>query len=469
MNVDILLIDDDPIAARVIIGQLEDFGRPRFAASAAEAQFQIDLRVPELILLDMDMPGTGGLDLCRTLRQDMRLETVPIIFVTAMSDEDVEVRGLECGASDFIAKPTSTGLLRARVNTHLRLQRMTRQLQDQAMTDGLTGVANRRTFEATLHAETARALRNADTLSLILFDIDHFKAYNDQYGHPAGDECLRQVARALSAMARRPSDVFARYGGEEFVVLLPQTSRNGAMTLARAMLARLHELAIPHSASGVADHVTASMGVTSLEDDWRDPVQRGGNGPSDHAARLVERADQALYQAKAAGRAQVVFQPFGHSLLPPPGGPGVALNMPGLRSPADVAGADAGAEAGDSDSTVAETWPRIEGIDREQSERRLCGNRELFGTLLHSLVQQYADFEEAPIQVIAAPDIARRIHKLKGSAGTLGAMRLHDLALRTESALQRHDDQLAGALLSEVGAQLSRLRHDCASTFEGWQ
>jgi HPt (histidine-containing phosphotransfer) domain-containing protein len=143
--------------------------------------------------------------------------------------------------------------------------------------------------------------------------------------------------------------------------------------------------------------------------------------------------------------------------------------MPGLRSPADVAGADTGAEAGDCDSTVAETWPRIEGIDREQSERRLCGNRELFGTLLHSLVQQYADFEEAPIQVIAAPDIARRIHKLKGSAGTLGAMRLHDLALRTESALQRHDDQLAGALLSEVGAQLSRLRHDCASTFEGWQ
>jgi HPt (histidine-containing phosphotransfer) domain-containing protein len=138
-------------------------------------------------------------------------------------------------------------------------------------------------------------------------------------------------------------------------------------------------------------------------------------------------------------------------------------------SPADVAGADTGAEAGDCDSTVAETWPRIEGIDREQSERRLCGNRELFGTLLHSLVQQYADFEEAPIQVIAAPDIARRIHKLKGSAGTLGAMRLHDLALRTESALQRHDDQLAGALLSEVGAQLSRLRHDCASTFEGWQ
>lgn len=449
VNVDILLIDDDPIVARIIIGQLSDYGRPRFASSAAEALFQIDLRIPELILLDMDMPGMGGLELCRRLRQDARLETVPILFVTGMHEEDVEVRGLECGASDFIAKPTSAGLLRARVNTHLRLQRMTRQLQDQAMTDGLTGVANRRTFEAALHAETARALRNADTLSLIMIDIDHFKPYNDQYGHPAGDECLRQVARALSAMARRPSDVFARYGGEEFVVLLPQTARNGAMTLAQAMLGRLHDLAIPHSASSASDHVTASIGVTSLEDDWRDPVGRGSSRVDDHAARLLDRADRALYQAKAAGRAQVVFQAF----------LGPLADEDDLAAPDLSTGPLAQAD---------ENWPQIAGIDREQSERRLCGNRQLFGTLLQCLVQQYADLEAAPSQVMAAPDIARRIHKLKGSAGTLGAMQLHDLALRTENALQSRDEHLAGTLLEEVGQQLTRLRRDCASTFAGW-
>ncbi len=168
------------------------------------------------------------------------------------------------------------------------------QLADLSSLDGLTGIDNRRTFDENLRHEWRRSRRSGQPLSLLLIDIDHFKQYNDHYGHPAGDACLRQVAAALSDGLTRPADRVARYGGEEFVCLLPETSIDGARQLAESLRRRVEALALPHAASAVSGHVTISLGVASR-------VARSGSS----AAELVSQADACLYQAKSAGRNQV--------------------------------------------------------------------------------------------------------------------------------------------------------------------
>jgi len=260
---------------------------------------------PDLILLDIMMPGMDGYEVMRRLRADHNTRQIPVIFVTSASDIESELKGLELGAVDYIVKPFSPVIVRARVRTHLELCEAKKKLERQNLElkaktdlleeivnlDSLTGISNRRHFDKVLDVEWSRALRNKLPLSIIVADIDYFKKYNDQYGHIAGDICLCSVAQCLSSLLQRPTDMVARYGGEEFVAVLPETDMNGAALLAENWRAGVAELRIPHSASTVADHVTISAGYATII-----PTR------NQMSYFLVGVADEMLYQSKEMGR-----------------------------------------------------------------------------------------------------------------------------------------------------------------------
>ncbi|MEO8215148.1 MAG: diguanylate cyclase, partial [Myxococcales bacterium] len=248
---------------------------------------------------------------CQALKADPALGDLPVIFVTSHSEPAFELKGFEVGAADFIAKPVSAPLLLARVKTQLRVKRLADELRRIATIDTLTGVPNRRLFDQSLETEWRRSRRTSDPIALLMIDVDHFKLFNDRYGHLAGDACLHSVAQALRRTSLRPGDLVARYGGEEFVVLLPQTSRSGAEHVANGVLDAVAALGIVHEASSTAAHVTVSVGIGCYDQDGQSRAQprdafrftedtRIRCSPID----LVETADKALYSAKHCGRAQ---------------------------------------------------------------------------------------------------------------------------------------------------------------------
>ncbi|MGJ9416320.1 diguanylate cyclase [Massilia sp. CMS3.1] len=169
-------------------------------------------------------------------------------------------------------------------------------LRARSYVDGLTGIHNRGYFDLSLERELRRVQRHGGALSLLLMDIDSFKAYNDHFGHQAGDACLITVAQAVAVMLKRPADVAARYGGEEFAAILPDTSAEQALSHANAIRARIAALALPHAPAALKPHVTLSIGVATF-----------GTGRLDGAASLIAAADKALYAAKRRGRDRVVM------------------------------------------------------------------------------------------------------------------------------------------------------------------
>jgi len=305
----LLLVDDDPAMVQLMHRMLSGLGQLRFATSGAAALRRVREQLPDLVLLDADMPGMSGYQVCEAMKADPALRDIPIIFVTAYGDDQLQVKGLEIGAVDFITKPISEPLLLARVRTQLRVKHLTDELRRIATIDALTEVSNRRTFDETLAREWRRGLRGLSPLSLVLVDVDHFKLFNDRYGHPAGDACLRAVAQALRNTCRRPADLVARFGGEEFALLLPHTQRAGAESLALRLLAEVEGLGIPHEDSPTAELVTVSIGLSC-----HDPRDLGAESSSSMSGAdpatvhteqaLVRSADQALYRAKQGGRAQ---------------------------------------------------------------------------------------------------------------------------------------------------------------------
>jgi diguanylate cyclase (GGDEF)-like protein len=320
VNDNILVVDDDPGTIRFIGRILSSLGNLRFATNGEDALRLAADSVPDLILLDAEMPGMSGYRVLDALKARPEMVDVPVIFVTAHCEAEFEISAFESGATDFIGKPVRPALVLARVGTQLRLKRMADQLREAAATDALTGVANRRKFDATLESEWQRALRGTDPISLLLIDVDHFKTYNDRYGHPKGDSCLRLVAQTLVRAARRTGDLVARCGGEEFAMLLPQTSRIGAQHVARRVLGAVKALDIGHAASTTARHLTVSIGIASYDEESDVWIEN----PADvryiyderrlpcTSADLVMTADKALYSAKRAGRAQSVLQEMSH-------------------------------------------------------------------------------------------------------------------------------------------------------------
>lgn len=206
------------------------------------------------------MPDMDGYEVCRRLKQEEKTANIPVIFITARDQEEDETRGLDAGAVDYITKPFSLPIVGARVKTHLELKRHRDLLENLSSKDGLTGIPNRRRFDEMLKREWNSAVRKGNPLSLVMIDIDHFKAYNDNYGHWRGDDCLRLVAGALFSTPQRPGDFTARYGGEEFVSILPETDMEGALSVCRAMQKMIGALEIPHAFSTVAGHITISLG-----------------------------------------------------------------------------------------------------------------------------------------------------------------------------------------------------------------
>ncbi len=250
---------------------------------------------PDIILLDVMMPEMDGYEVCKVLKSSPETKDIPVIFITAMAQERHEEYGLSLGAIDYISKPFSPSLVKARIRNHLELKKYRDILKESSMIDGLTGIANRRRFNEYLSMEWQRAMRRETDIALIMLDIDNFKKYNDTYGHLEGDECLKKVAESLSKGVKRASDLVARWGGEEFACLLPETSMNAALEMAEDFRANVEGLKIPHKSSQVAKVVTISIGVASIV-----PKQEQAYD------LLLQQADKALYTAKDLGRNRVV-------------------------------------------------------------------------------------------------------------------------------------------------------------------
>lgn len=302
----ILVVDDELFIRMQLRLSLEQEGYQIVEAQdGREALAAFEQQQPDIVLLDALMPEIDGFECCSQLQTLPKGKNTPILMITGLDDRESVDHAFEVGAADYVTKPIHWAVLRQRVRRLIQqsqlqqqLETANRDLQRLASIDGLTQVANRRRFDEYLEQEKLRMMRshfcthktNLISLSLILCDIDHFKLYNDTYGHQAGDLCLQQVAQAISSVVNRPMDLVARYGGEEFVVLLPETDATGAAHIAEQICNQVRTLAIPHVRS-LRGHITLSAGVATknpcVESEMKD---------------LIETADQALYQAKQNGR-----------------------------------------------------------------------------------------------------------------------------------------------------------------------
>lgn len=295
----LLVVDDQPINIQVIHHIFSADCQVFMATSGAQALAICKDNPPDLVLLDVIMPGMDGFEVCAQLQADETTRNIPVIFVTAHSDASQETLGLATGAVDFISKPVNPAVVRARVKTHLTLKFQSDLLRQLVFLDGLTSVFNRRYFDQQFAKEWARASRNESALSIILVDVDFFKRFNDLYGHQCGDDCLKSIALALKTALRRPADMVARYGGEEFVCVLPDTPFKEALDFAQHLEVLIRAIEIPHADSLISPFVTISLGVASrVESD--DIGVNTANNPTD----LVSLADARLYQAKSRGRGQ---------------------------------------------------------------------------------------------------------------------------------------------------------------------
>lgn len=263
---------------------------------------------PDLILLDVIMPGMDGHEVCRRLKDDPETHDIPVIFISAMSEEDDEATGLKIGAVDYVTKPFAPAILKMRIRTHVELKRLRDHWQRLSTVDGLTQVANRRAFDDALAGAWRCGIRQQQPLALILADVDHFKAYNDHHGHAAGDQCLKTVASLMSNQVKRACDLVARYGGEEFVCLMPGVEIDGARLIAQRMCDAVRGHRMAHEHPDVDGLVSVSLGVAAIVPDT-------GFSPE----HLLAQADQRLYEAKRAGRNRVCSGELGEPFGPPVG------------------------------------------------------------------------------------------------------------------------------------------------------
>lgn len=312
---DILIVDDNPVNLDLLSGMLLDRGfRVRVATNGRRAISAAKSAVPDLVMLDINMPEMDGYEVCRQMKDDASTRHVPVIFISALDNALDKVKAFSTGGADYVTKPFQFEEVLARIEIQLKISRLQKEMErknaemelknlqlDRAnrmlralsYLDGLTGIANRRHFEESLDQEWRRAIRSGAPLSLLMVDIDRFKALNDAYGHQYGDDCLRQVATTFADTLKRAGDLAARYGGEEFAVVLPATELEGAAAIGEIIRSSVEELAIAHDQSP-CQVVTVSVGAaTSI------PTEETA------ATELIDLADRALYQAKHAGRNRV--------------------------------------------------------------------------------------------------------------------------------------------------------------------
>lgn len=303
----VMVVEDSKVTMKALCNYLARMGISHpLTAETGEVAIEIFRKSrPDIILLDAILPDIDGFDVARQLRaMENGHEWAAIIFLTSMANDEDLARGIEAGGDDYLMKPISNVVLKAKINAMRRLVEMQRslvnvthklntvnkQLQRLAMSDGLTGIANRRMFDELSAREWRRCARIKQPMSLVMIDVDHFKPYNDTYGHQAGDDCLKAVATQLVRAAPRGGDLVARYGGEEFALVLGETNMDGARLVANNIRQHVANLNIAHVASPLR-HVTISCGVASMIPYDTLPLEE-----------LLKAADSAVYMAKAQGR-----------------------------------------------------------------------------------------------------------------------------------------------------------------------
>jgi diguanylate cyclase (GGDEF)-like protein len=320
-NINILIVDDRPENLFVLESLLENMNcniiKANSGNEALSLMFDYDFA---LVLLDVQMPEMDGFETAELMRGNLRTRYIPVMFVTAISKEQKCIfKGYEVGAVDYLFKPIEPVILKSKVRVfiemynqkkiveeqskllQLKIQELSQlkadnhRLENLSIRDGLTGISNRRHFDEYLEVSYKNSMRSGKSLSLIMIDIDFFKAYNDNYGHLKGDESLIKVAKSMASTINRPLDLVARYGGEEFVVVLPETDLEGARTVAHKIRKDVEELAITHEYSNVQPHITISLGVATMT-----------HTHSISITDFIREADKALYKAKCSGRNTVI-------------------------------------------------------------------------------------------------------------------------------------------------------------------
>lgn len=318
-----ILVCDDSIVNRQILGAyLHKMGHDAiFAENGQQAVELFGQENPDLVLIDVEMPGMDGYEATKAIRASLFEFSgwTPIIFISSHIDDESIVKGIDAGGDDYLSKPVSMPVLQAKIHAMRRLVAMRQNLidfekklhelneklmisnqllSDLSLKDALTGLGNRRAFEEDLNTVRRLASRNLKAISLLMIDVDHFKLYNDSYGHQAGDKCLQKVAEILQKGLQRPADIAARYGGEEFVVVLFDCNLEGALYVAEKIRSQVEALQIPHKRSPIGI-VTISIGLSTVL-----PETSFTN------EQLISVADGALYRAKDQGRNRVVALPL---------------------------------------------------------------------------------------------------------------------------------------------------------------
>ncbi len=425
----ILVVDDSAANQLLLTRPLEKAGYEVLTADDGfEAVEAVTRQRPDVVLLDMMMPKRDGLEVCAILKAQKETAAIPVIFVTAMSEADQIIKAFEVGGCDYITRPFRSDEVLARVRTHVRLRQaelelrlrnrqleeLTADLAALSRTDPLTGLLNRRVWEEALEREHQRFLRCGCPYSIVMIDVDHFKAYNDSRGHQEGDECLRDIAESVASVCRTIDSV-GRYGGEEFVILMPETPTESTLKLAERARKSVWTLGIPHPGGVSAGRVTISIGV--------------GTGRSDSWEAVLKQADDALYIAKRSGRNMVYSSDQ-------------ASTIDGRPTTEDGASVSKGARK-QSDCQVS-----VLVVDDERINRVLCKScLQRAGYRVRQAVDGHGAIEsvkknppDVVIMDVMMPDMdgLECTRKLKSDPDT------HDIPIIMVSALTENEDILAG-------------------------
>lgn len=307
----VLVADDDPTSRLITQTTLRSLGHEcETVADGVQAWNAVQTRHPDVVISDWMMPGMTGIELCQHIRSETSDAYVYVILLTSQGTLDQAIEGMRSGADDYLIKPLDPQALRVRLiaaarvtslHTQLDVQRteleqLNRALSSIARLDPLTGLGNRRALDEEFEKLEARVARYGHRYSIALVDVDHFKSFNDRYGHQAGDDALREVAHQLDSQARK-GDALYRYGGEEFLCILPERSLPRGAVAVERMRTGVQQLAIPH-ADNAAGVLTISAGLSVLDATDSRPI-----------ADMIKEADDALYRAKELGRNRVEQAP----------------------------------------------------------------------------------------------------------------------------------------------------------------
>ncbi len=298
----ILLVEDSPTLRHTTSSLIANAGHTAITADSGEAALQLIEHAPvDMIFMDVEMPGLNGFETTRLIREWLGDHWVPIIFLTGKNDDESYQEGIDAGGDDYLIKPISPIIMSAKIKameriTSMRdqLNKLNEKLETLSQIDGLTQIYNRRTFIELAKREWLQMARRQQSVTILMMDIDHFKLYNDTYGHPAGDIALQKVSSAISQSLHRPDDLVGRYGGEEFIVFLANTDRWDSVHVAERIRQAVESLKIEHSKSPSHPSMSLSIGgAVSLKTTGR------------NLEELIILADKALYKAKEKGRNQV--------------------------------------------------------------------------------------------------------------------------------------------------------------------